>query len=112
MEYFDGEELLNFKNTYPDGMPEHLAVEIMAQLLKGIRQNFYMDENKKKIFVAHNDLKPSNIMIKLNPDGSPQIKIIDYGFASVKSTNRFNSLNLRMTSLLISSSEAPWATCR
>ncbi len=83
MEYFDGVELFDFLESRDRrGVDERLAVEIVTQIMQGLEKNYIM-KGEKKMYIAHNDLKPENIMIKFGENGRLVVKIIDYGYASV-----------------------------
>jgi eukaryotic-like serine/threonine-protein kinase len=75
MEFIDGrtlEELLKAVGPPPLG----LAIEIAQQSLRALG---YLHG---KGFV-HRDISPDNLMLTEDPDGSPQIKLIDLGIAKV-----------------------------
>jgi len=75
MEFIDGrtlEELLKAVGPPPLG----LAIEIAQQSLRALG---YLHS---KGFV-HRDISPDNLMLAEDPDGSPQVKLIDLGIAKV-----------------------------
>ncbi len=75
MEFIDGrtlEELLKAVGPPPLG----LAIEIAQQSLRALG---YLHS---KGFV-HRDISPDNLMLTEDPDGNPQIKLIDLGIAKV-----------------------------
>jgi serine/threonine protein kinase len=75
MEFIDGrtlEELLKAVGPPPLG----LAIEIAQQSLRALG---YLHS---KGFV-HRDISPDNLMLTEDPDGSPQVKLIDLGIAKV-----------------------------
>jgi serine/threonine-protein kinase len=75
MEFIDGrtlEELLKAVGPPPLG----LAIEIALQSLRALG---YLHS---KGFV-HRDISPDNLMLTEDPDGNPQIKLIDLGIAKV-----------------------------
>jgi serine/threonine protein kinase len=75
MEFIDGrtlEELLKLAGPPPLG----LALEIAQQSLRALA---YLHS---KGFV-HRDISPDNLMLAEDPDGNPQVKLIDLGIAKV-----------------------------
>jgi serine/threonine protein kinase/Flp pilus assembly protein TadD len=44
--------------------------------------------------VLHKDLKPGNILVAKSPDGTPQIKIADFGSAALLSPSRLGALGI------------------
>ena len=73
MEYFDGEPLNRIVER--DGpMEEWLVCRVLIHLC-GILQ-YAFDQG-----VVHRDVKPENVLLSIDKDGMPRIKLIDFGLA-------------------------------
>lgn len=72
-----GEDLFEFFDEHPDGVPEDWARKIMGKILKGV---FYCHCN----MICHRDLKPENILVSFNVDTGEcdDIKLCDFGLAA------------------------------
>ena len=75
MEYIDGEDLKRILKKRKK-LPVHEAVEIMMQILAGLRA-----VHAKKIL--HRDLKPENIFVMKDMDGNYVVKIVDFGICRI-----------------------------
>ena len=81
-EYFEGEELLDKVNNQMKRQiffDEHEICHIMKGILEAIN---YCHNSK----ICHRDIKPENILI----NNKNEIKIIDFGFAKIVSSNHKN----------------------
>ncbi|MFH1464939.1 MAG: serine/threonine-protein kinase [Pseudomonadota bacterium] len=75
MEYIDGPPLATvLKEESP--LDPLRAVRLMVQVCSALR-NAHMQE------VVHRDLKPNNLLIKRAPDGSEQVKVVDFGLVKL-----------------------------
>lgn len=72
-----GEDLFEFFDEHPDGVPEDWARKIMGRILKGV---FYCHSN----MVCHRDLKPENILVSFNVETGEcdDLKLCDFGLAA------------------------------
>ena len=72
-----GEDLFEFFDEHPDGVPEDWARKIMGKILKGV---FYCHCN----MVCHRDLKPENILVSFNVETGEcdDLKLCDFGLAA------------------------------
>lgn len=72
-----GEDLFEFFDEHPDGVPEAWAREIMKRILKGVH---YCHENQ----ICHRDLKPENILVSFDADSGScaDLKLCDFGLAA------------------------------
>ena len=72
-----GEDLFEFFDEHPDGVPEDWARKIMAKILKGV---YYCHLN----LVCHRDLKPENILVSFNVESGEceDLKLCDFGLAA------------------------------
>lgn len=77
MDYVDGVALdivMTRHGTLPVSDAVHIAMEIGAALAAAHEAG-----------VVHRDLKPGNVFVRARPDGSPEVRILDFGFAYIKS---------------------------
>ena len=77
MDLGEGGDLFDFIVGCPLG---HLPADIVMDLLLQIFDEVDYLHTQKGI--VHRDLKPENFMIKINMYNKPQIKLIDFGFAT------------------------------
>ena len=80
-----GEDLFEFFDEHPDGVPESWAKDIARCILRGVQ---YCHQAK----ICHRDLKPENILVKFDVDNGvcEDLKLCDFGLASeYKSTEPF-----------------------
>lgn len=72
-----GEDLFEFFDEHPDGVPESWAKEIMKRILKGVH---YCHENQ----ICHRDLKPENILVSFDTEQGhcDDLKLCDFGLAA------------------------------
>lgn len=72
-----GEDLFEFFDEHPDGVPESWAREIMKRILKGVH---YCHVNQ----ICHRDLKPENILVAFNTEEGycEDLKLCDFGLAA------------------------------
>ncbi len=73
MELVQGIDLRTWLRRCDGTVPERLALVIALQLTQA------MDTAYHVCGMVHRDLKPANIMVAENHDGSPQIRIVDFG---------------------------------
>ena len=77
MELGEGGDLFDFILNYPLGhLPDDIGIDLMIQMFEVLD---YL-HNKKKII--HRDLKPENVLIYIDEENNPIIKIIDFGLAT------------------------------
>ena len=105
--------------TLPDGAPfmvmEFLAGHDFGKLLK-TRGPLVIDQAVDFILqageavaeahamgIVHRDLKPGNLFLTSRPDGSPLVKVLDFGLSKASSTGAIDG-NLTSTSLVVGSS--------
>ena len=75
MEYVDGRPL--------DVVMNHYGALSLSQALEIARQVLVALEVAHRKGVVHRDLKPGNILLALDEDERPLVKILDFGFAKV-----------------------------
>ncbi len=74
MEWLDGTTIREILNEGP--MPREQALDLAAQTASGLA-------SAHSIGVVHRDVKPENLMVIEGKDGSPLLKILDFGVAKV-----------------------------
>ena len=73
MEYLEGRDLRAVLRE--DGpLPPRVAVDYLLQALQAVAEGHMQT-------IVHRDLKPSNLFLTMRADGSPLIKVLDFGIA-------------------------------
>jgi len=75
MEFVEGQSL--------DRVLAHYGALTLDNALEVARQLLVALDAAHRAQVIHRDLKPGNLILTKNPDGSPLVKILDFGFAKV-----------------------------
>ena len=77
MDLGEGGDLFDFIVGCPLGhLPADIVMDLLLQIFDVVD---YLHTQKG---IVHRDLKPENFMIKINTYNKPQIKLIDFGFAT------------------------------
>ena len=77
MDLGEGGDLFDFIVGCPLGhLPADIVIDLLIQIFEVVD---YLHSEKG---IIHRDLKPENFMIKINMYNKPQIKLIDFGFAT------------------------------
>jgi len=77
MDLGEGGDLFDFITSCPLGhLPADIVMDLLIQIFSVVD---YLHSVKG---IVHRDLKPENFMIKINSNNKPQIKLIDFGFAT------------------------------
>ena len=77
MDLGEGGDLFDFITGCPLGhLPADIVIDLLIQIFSVVD---YLHSVKN---IVHRDLKPENFMIKINAYNKPQIKLIDFGFAT------------------------------
>ena len=77
MDLGEGGDLFDFIVGCPLGhLPADIVIDLLIQIFEVVD---YLHTEKG---IIHRDLKPENFMIKINMYNKPQIKLIDFGFAT------------------------------
>ena len=95
MEYLKGEDLdqlLAQKGHLP--LPE--AVEYMLQAMEAVA-------DAHAAGIVHRDLKPSNLFLTRRPDGSPHLKVLDFGISKAFDATGAKQPSLTVTSMTLGS---------
>jgi eukaryotic-like serine/threonine-protein kinase len=74
MEYLEGADLGQILKHYGAQSPE-VTADLMLQACEGIAEAHALG-------IVHRDVKPSNFFITRRPDGTPLLKILDFGISS------------------------------
>ena len=80
MELLEGRDLaavLDERGTLP--IPD--AVECVLQVCEAVGE-------AHRTGIVHRDLKPANLFLTSNPDGSPYVKVLDFGVSKVAGANQ------------------------
>lgn len=86
MEYLEGQDLADWLTKNGDMDVEH-ALNIFIQACSGLA-------NAHAKGVIHRDLKPGNLFLMKETDGSELVKIVDFGIAKIETTNNAISQSL------------------
>ncbi len=88
MEYLEGHDLEQLVSERGP-MPFKLAVECVLQVCQALAEAHFVG-------IVHRDIKPANIFLTERPDGSPLIKVLDFGISKIIS-DADGSVNLTKT---------------
>jgi serine/threonine-protein kinase len=76
MEYLEGNNLSKWLNDRGP-LSIALAVELILQTCEAIAEAHTLG-------IVHRDLKPTNLFLVRQPDGSPSVKVLDFGISKVE----------------------------
>ena len=68
-------------------VPLNLRVQLLTDIARAVAAAHELD-------ILHKDLKPANILVASTPDGRPQIKVADFGSASLLVPERLSALGI------------------
>jgi eukaryotic-like serine/threonine-protein kinase len=75
MEYLDGQDLETFATAgTASGINPQLAIELIIQAAEALAE-------AHSLGIVHRDIKPTNLFITWRPDGSPLLKVLDFGIS-------------------------------
>lgn len=84
MEYLEGKDLATVLRD--DGpLPVDFAVDCILQACDGIAEAHALG-------IVHRDIKPANLFLTRSPDGSPFVKVLDFGLSKVLRRDSFGAL--------------------
>mgnify|MGYP000016914443 FL=1 len=92
MEYLAGEELAAIIKRGP--VPIRDAALYLSQVCAGLQE-------AHSLGVVHRDIKPENLFVTKRPDGSPVVKVIDFGVSKITRTNLDSESSLTATQALL-----------
>jgi hypothetical protein len=75
MEFLQGSDLQDVLEA-AGTLPPHEAVEYLLQACKGMEEAHAQG-------IVHRDLKPQNLFLTRRPDGTPLIKVLDFGISKL-----------------------------
>lgn len=75
MEFLEGEDLSDLIHR-EGAMPTPLAIDLILQACMAMAE-------AHSIGIVHRDLKPANLFITKRPDGTPLLKVLDFGISKV-----------------------------
>ncbi|HEV7557208.1 MAG TPA: serine/threonine-protein kinase, partial [Kofleriaceae bacterium] len=78
MELLEGTDLARLLKTGP--VPVQRACSYVLQACVGVAEAHALD-------IVHRDLKPANLFLTHRPDGTPLVKVLDFGIAKAPTTN-------------------------
>lgn len=75
MEYLEGSDLASVLESR-GALPTDLALEYLLQALEAVSE-------AHRLGIVHRDLKPANLFLTQRPDGSPLVKVLDFGISKL-----------------------------
>lgn len=102
---FGGQNLTEWAREQGElkNLPLATRVSILADVAKAVAA-------AHEAGVLHKDLKPANILVKIQPDGSLQIKVADFGSASLIEPARLRALGITNLGLTQTLGQSPSLT--
>jgi serine/threonine-protein kinase len=95
MEYLEGQDLQTILNDRRR-IPVDEAVEYLLQACEAIAE-------AHSAGIVHRDLKPANLFVTHRTDGSPCVKILDFGISKMSSLTGKDSQNVTNTTAIVGS---------
>jgi serine/threonine protein kinase len=95
MEYLEGQDLAGFVHS-TGAMAVPLAVEFVLQACEAIGEAHALG-------IVHRDLKPANLFVTRRVDGSPCIKVLDFGISKLTAPGGGADLGMTKTSTVMGS---------
>ena len=93
MEYLEGQDLDSFREEH-ERLPVAQVVSFVLQASEAIAE-------AHSIGIIHRDLKPANLFLTVRADGSPTVKVLDFGIA--KATEGSEDFSLTKTATVMGS---------
>jgi eukaryotic-like serine/threonine-protein kinase len=106
MELLEGRDLAKLVEESGSPTPSE-ALEYLRQTAAGLEKaHRYVDRSGRPAPIIHRDLKPDNLFLTRREDGSPLIKILDFGIAKVLSQSTQMSGEVKGTPLFMAFEQA------
>lgn len=86
MEYLEGRDLAELCSEHP--LPVADAVDYVLQASVALAEAHAQG-------IVHRDLKPANLFLTHRPDGSPLVKVLDFGVSKLKNEDEPSALTTR-----------------
>ncbi len=93
MEFLEGHDLAQQLSAY-GALPIPTAVDLVLQACEAIAEAHALG-------IVHRDLKPANLFLTRRPDGSPMVKVLDFGISKANQADA--SFNLTRTATVMGS---------
>jgi serine/threonine-protein kinase len=93
MEYLDGQDLDGFRRVHTR-LPVMQAVDFVLQASEAVAE-------AHSIGIIHRDLKPANLFLSVRADGTPIVKVLDFGIS--KATQDQQDFSLTRTATVMGS---------
>ena len=93
MEYLRGIDLKALIESR-GALPCHEAVNLLLQACEGVAE-------AHDLGIVHRDLKPSNLFLEDRPDGTPVVKVLDFGLSKSVATGALPPEDLDLTEPLV-----------
>lgn len=84
MEYLEGSDLGGYLAHY-NVLPPGLAVDLVLQACEALAEAHAAG-------IIHRDIKPANLFVTRRPDGSPLLKVLDFGISKLGDDRGMSSL--------------------
>ncbi len=95
MEYLQGQDLAEWmRERGPLEIPE--AVEFLLQACEALAEAHALG-------IVHRDLKPANLFVTMRADGTPCIKVLDFGISKFTASGGSSDLDMTKTSTVMGS---------
>jgi serine/threonine-protein kinase len=99
MELLKGLDLQHLVEQQGPVLPS-LVLEYLQQVASGLdKAHAWKDSDNRRAPIVHRDLKPENLFLTHREDGTPLVKILDFGLAKVLSGSATMSSEVRGTPL-------------
>jgi serine/threonine-protein kinase len=95
MEYLEGQDLAGFVHAN-GAMAVPLAIEFVLQACEAIGEAHALG-------IVHRDLKPANLFVTRRVDGSPCVKVLDFGISKLTAPGGGPDLGMTKTSTVMGS---------
>jgi serine/threonine-protein kinase len=95
MEFMHGRDLAAV--VHDSGpLPVHLAVEYVLQACEALAEAHHLG-------IVHRDLKPANLFLTTRADGTPSVKVLDFGISKVTAPDGSGDMSMTKTQAIMGS---------